>query len=498
MKQKNFYITTPIYYSNGVPHIGHSYSSFLADTIAKYQKFQWKNIRFTTGVDENSQKIVESATEKWMEVMDYADMMAEKHKSIWDGINIGYTNFVRTTSQNHHNFVQKVLQKTFENGDIYEWEYHGMYCVGCESFKKEKDLIDGKCPDHPNKEIQHLREKNYFFRLSKYQDFLLKFYEENPDWIKPRNRYNEVIEFVKEWLEDFSISRETNKFGIPLPFDNSQVTYVWFDALYSYMSTISDELDDFWPANLHIIGKDIVKFHGIYWPAMLKSAGFELPKNLLTTGYFTVDGQKMSKTIGNVIDPVEYCQEYSRDALLLYLFTAFPIGEDGDFDREKVILTYNAKLSNNLGNLLNRAIALTLKIGGKLHKHNEIGNIWDDFVKNYFDLMNNYSLREVLENAFEYASEINKFVDDHTPWKLDAETQKDELEKILYTLVYHLRRVAIMFLPFFTPKMTELLSRIGVEFDQNSTISEQIDIIPENFEILEKWNPLYMRINIQK
>lgn len=497
MKHQNFYITTPIYYSNGVPHIGHAYSSFLADTIATYQRLQGKNVRFTTGVDENSQKIVESAAEQGLSTLDYADMMAAKHQAIWDGIRIGYTNFVRTTSEGHRDFVQQVLQKTFDGGDIYEGEYHGMYCVGCEAFKKEKDLIDGKCPDHPNKEIQHLKEKNYFFRLSKYQDFLLRFYEENPDWITPRSRFNEVIEFVKEGLEDFSISRETNRFGIPLPFDAEQVTYVWFDALYSYMSTISGELSDFWPADLHIIGKDIVKFHGIYWPAMLQSAGFELPKQLLTTGYFTVDGQKMSKTIGNVIDPVEYCQEYSRDALLLYLFTAFPIGEDGDFDREQVAVLYNAKLSNNLGNLLNRAIALALKIGGKLRKNPEMLSLGDDTLARYESMMNAYLLKQTLEAAFEYASDINKYVDTMTPWKIDAETDAEKLEAILYNLVFHLRRVALMLLPFFTEKMTELLARIGTPLEANKTLAEQLNSIPEQFVITEKGNPLYMRINVK-
>lgn len=494
---KNFYITTPIYYSNGVPHIGHAYSSFLADAIANYQKFQGKNVRFTTGVDENSQKIVESAAEKWMDVMDYTDMMAEKHKAVWDGIGIGYTDFVRTTRQNHKEFVQNVLQKTFDNGDIYEGEYHGMYCVGCEAFKKEKDLVDGKCPDHPNKEIQHLKEKNYFFRLSNYEEKLLEFYEKNPNWITPRTRYNEVIEFVKSWLEDFSISRETNKFGIPLPFDDEQVTYVWFDALYSYMSTLGKDLADFWPADLHVIGKDIVKFHGIYWPAMLMSAGYELPKQILTTGYFTVDWQKMSKTIGNVIDPVEYSENFSRDGLLLYLFTAFPIGEDGDFDKNQAILTFNAKLSNNLGNLLNRAIALTLKIGGNLPKNPEIIPLGDNFVVEYAKTMESYDLKWALENAFEYASEINKYTDDTTPWKLDSEKQKEQLSEILYNLVFHLRRVAIMLLPFFEEKMKELLMRIGTPVNENSPLSEQLSEIPENFQITEKGSPLYMRIHVQ-
>lgn len=252
------------------------------------------------------------------------------------------------------------------------------------------------------------------------------------------------------------------------------------------MSTISGELSDFWPADLHIIGKDIVKFHGIYWPAMLWSAGFDLPKQLLTTGYFTIDGQKMSKTIGNVINPVEYCEEYSRDMLLLYLFSAFPIGEDGDFDREQAIFTFNAKLSNNLGNLLNRAIAMTLKIGGNLPQNATILPLGDEIVAKYQQNMDSYLLKQTLENAFEYATEINKYLDETTPWKLDAESQKAELSEILYNLCYHLRRVAILLLPFFTEKMTELLSRIGTPFDNELSLFEALEKVPENFSITEK------------
>lgn len=232
----HFFVTTPIYYSNGVPHIGHAYSSLLADTIARYQQSRGQSIKFSTGVDENSQKVVESAESLGMTTMDYADMMAAQHRAVWDGLGIEYTDFIRTTESRHRDFVQSVLQKSFESGDIYEGAYHGLYCVGCEAFKKESDLINDKCPDHPNKPLQHLEEKNYFFRLSKYQDRLLEFYESHPDFITPRSRYAEVIEFVRGGLEDFSVSRETNKFGIPLPFDPEQVTYVWYDALFNYLT----------------------------------------------------------------------------------------------------------------------------------------------------------------------------------------------------------------------------------------------------------------------
>ncbi len=497
MEKNTFYITTPIYYSNGVPHIGHAYSSLIADTLAKYHRLRGSEVRFSTGVDENSQKVVESAEEQGMTVMDYADMMAGKHRAVWDGIGIRYTDFIRTTEPRHHEFVQKVLQRSFDNGDIYEGKYEGMYCVGCESFKKESDLLEKTgtsadalpqekfyCADHPNKPLQFLSEKNYFFRLSKYQDQILDFFEKNPDFVTPRSRYNEIIEFVRGGLEDFSISRETNRFGIPLPFDPSQVTYVWYDALFNYLTVVQDDEQKWWPADVHVIGKDIIKFHGIYWPAMLWSAGYEAPKQLITTGFFTVDGQKMSKTIGNVIDPVEYSAEYSRDGLLLYLFSAFPIGEDGDFDKNQAILMYNAKLANNLGNLLNRCLVLSLKIGGTIRG----SEVWEGFsrgtVSEYFDLMDRTDLKGALDLAFGYASDINKYADDHTPWKLDPEANRAEMEHILFVMLSHLKNVALILMPFFGDKMTELLERIG--FEMSGDLLEDIDTVAQMFVIREK------------
>lgn len=496
--QKKFYITTPIYYSNAIPHIGNAYASFIADTIAQYHRLQHDDLRFSTGVDENSQKVVESALENGMETMAYADMMASKHRSVWDRLDIRYTHFIRTTEEVHHTFVQSVLQKSWDNGDIYLGTYEGMYCVGCEAFKKEVDLKDWHCPDHPNKPLQHLKEKNYFFRLSKYQDQILKFYEDHPEFVTPRGRFNEIIEFVKWGLEDFSISRETNKFGIPLPFDSTQVTYVWYDALFNYLTLVQDDEKKWWPADMHVIGKDIVKFHGIYWPAMLWSAWYEPPKQLLTTGFFTVDGQKMSKTIGNVIDPVAYIDRYSRDMLILYLFTAFPIGEDGDFDQAQAILTYNAKLSNNLWNLLNRFIALSLKLSGKIDW--DVWKAWNEKIEKYTMLMDSHDLKGSLECAFEYASEINKYVDENTPWKLDSSSAEDrkKLQDILFILVSNLRKVAIMLLPFFDTKMRELLNRIGVSYDDALALWDNLSIDPKNFSVAEKGEALYARIAIEK
>ena len=492
--QKKFFITTPIYYSNGIPHIGHAYSSLIADTIAKSKKLDGIEVKFCTWVDENSQKVVESATAENMEVMAYADMMAGKHKAVWDGLHIEYTDFIRTTEPRHKELVQKVLQKSFDNGDIYEWVYEGKYCVGCEAFKKESDLVekDGTftCPDHPNKPLQDLKEKNYFFRLSKYQDRLLQFYEERKDFIVPSNRYQEVIEFVRGWLDDFSVSRETNKFGIPLPFDPEQVTYVWYDALFNYVTVCEGQEEKWWPADLHVIGKDIVRFHAIYWPAMLWSAWYDVPHQLLVTGHFTVDGQKMSKTIWNVIDPVAYIGEYSPDLLLNYLFSAFPIGEDGDFDRKEAVTQFNAKLSNNLGNLLNRSLTLALKLPeGKVPGFEDALIAWkrDDYISKYVWYMDTFDLRSALECSFAFSTELNQYIDERKPWKMDVSIpeEKKALEETLGTVLTWLAHLAYNLSPFFEEKMLELLGRIGVGKWWEAT---------HGFTIKEKGEPLYMRI----
>ena len=498
MVDKNFFITTPIYYSNGIPHIGHAYSSLLADTLAAYNRLEGKEVKFSTGVDENSQKVVESAQVQGIDTMAYADIMAEKHRAVWDGIGIRYTDFIRTTDQRHQSLVQEVLQKSFDTWDIYEWVYEGMYCVGCEAFKKATDLIEKEgamiCPDHPNKPLEHLKEKNYFFKLSKYQDRLLDFYETHPDFITPHSRYAEVKEFVKAWLDDFSISRETNKFGIPLPFDTTQVTYVWYDALFNYVTVCLGEMEKWWPADLHVIGKDIVRFHAIYWPAMLWSAWYDLPKQLLVTGHFTVDWQKMSKTIGNVIDPVEYVDMYSRDMLMLYLFSAFPIGEDGDFDRSEAILQYNAKLSNNLWNLLNRSLTLALKLEwGKIWSYEEstVSGKRDDYISKYMWYMKLYDLKGALDSSFAFATELNQYIDTMKPWKLDPSIPEERriLDQTLSTIMIGLAYIGYNLSPFFEVKMKEMLDRIGVGKWWE---------IAHGFIVTGKWEPLYMRLDTKK
>jgi methionyl-tRNA synthetase len=575
-KQENFYISTPIYYVNWLPHVWHFYSSIIANILAKYNKINWKRIKFTTWVDENSQKSIEEAKKEWLDIMEYLDKMTQKHKLAWNNLDINYTDFVRTTEKRHHNLVKEVLQKTYDNDDIYMWKYEWMYCVWCEAFKKDTDLIEKNwkkvCPDHLS-EPSKIKEKNYFFRLSKYGDKLLKFYEENPNFVTPSDRFNEVKAFVKKWLDDFSISRETNKFGIKLPFDESQVTYVWYDALFNYITSCKyspvncfdeknppnplnkgenneeffQDKSEFWPADLHVVWKDIIRFHAIYWPAMLMSIWYKPPKQILTTWFFTVDWQKMSKSLGNVIDPVEYSKKFSLETLILYLLSSFNIWQDWNFDQKQAILMYNAKLANNLWNLVNRVVVLNLKLEGphpnplpkgegeeqkesrteeeeqernssisfltskekglecenllKRELNNKYENILNDldiYKKTYTNLFKNYNLKWILDETFSFLDKLNKFIDKKEPWNL-IKKDKEQTKEILYITAEWLRQTWLCLYSFFPKKMWEMFKKLWLESYieklENWDLKELVDK-NENFYIKEKWNNLFDRISV--
>ena len=586
---KNFYVTTPIYYGNGPVHVGHFYSSTIANTIFKYKKISGNNARFTTGIDENSQKAVMKADEAGMPIMEYLDSMADSHQKVWNHFNMDYTDFIRTTSQRHKITVQNVLQKCFDKGDIYEGEYEGMYCVGCESFKKDEDLvfrnktswdtfpvsdkvkvsenIEKICPDHLTTPDQ-IKEKNYFFKLTNYQTWIEEFYKANPRFVNPDFRYNEVKAFVGRGLEDFSISRETNTFGIELPFDSDQVTYVWFDALFNYYTSciksrawdknnekFIDESKIFWEWNsenkreiLHVVWKDIIRFHAIFWPAMLasyfdlgetdsegvlhyKSSDNDyLPNEILTGGYFTVDGQKMSKSIWNVIDPVEYSEKYSKELLTLYMLSAFPIGNDGDYDRRDAILNFNAKMANNFGNLVNRVVVLTMKLelesgliwklrdwlwdyNESLYKKDEswsenvinanisISKSGFNYYNNQFnDCLNAYNLKAWLDITFKFLDGLNKFADTKAPWQTIKDDDKTETIETLYTLAEWVRQVGLNLYAFFPEKMSELFAKLGLEnYAARLEKWELEDLRKETpvFNITEKGQPLFARFEVE-
>lgn len=555
-EKKKFYVTTPIYYGNGLPHVWHFYSSMIADIIFRFHKISGFESRFTTGIDENSQKAVLKAQEEWKDILEYLDDMAAGHKQVWDHFNMGYTDFIRTTEPRHHALVQNVLQRCFDKQDIYQGEYHWMYCVGCESFKKDDDLVflnktSGEtfpmtskvipsdniikvCPDHL-KTPDTIKEKNYFFKLSKYQNWVSEFYAARPDFVLPRHRFSEVQSFVEMWLEDFSISRETNTFGIPLPFDNTQVTYVWFDALFNYYtSCISSrgwdknntnfiDESDFWPADLHVVGKDIIRFHAIFWPAMLASYfdlweqgsdgilhykdsdSQKLPKNILTGWYFTVDGQKMSKSIGNVIEPVQYSKDYSKELLTLYMLSAFPIWNDGDYDRADAIKTYNAKLANNLWNLVNRVVVLSLRLTentGVLEANSHLNSLpfqGKEAAEKNQKLFGEYNLKGVLDASFMNLDSLNKFADDTQPWqtiKDDEETTRQNL----YVLAEGLRQVGLALYPFFPEKMTEMFEKLGLDdyvFHLEQWKLQDLRDKKEVFHVKEKGEALFARVEIR-
>ena len=371
---------------------------------------------------------------------------------------------------------------------------------------KETDNIIKVCPDHL-KAPDKIKEKNYFFKLSKYEDALLKHYEENPDFVIPSDRFNEVKAFVKRWLDDFSISRETNKFGISLPFDEEQVTYVWYDALFNYVTVCQNGDEDFWPADLHVVGKDIIRFHAIYWPAMLLSAWYELPKQILTTWFFTVDGQKISKSLWNVIDPVEFSQEYSKDLLTLYLLSSFNIGQDWDFDKKQAILTYNAKLANNLGNLVNRVVVLSLKLSEsawKLSPHpnplpkGEGIESLEKYCSDFDKLFKEYNLIWALDESFIFLDVLNKYADEKEPWKLIKEDE-EKTREVLYTIAEWLRQVWLCLFAFFPEKMSEMFEKLWLENYREELEKWNLENLrnkTEVFNIKEKWEPLFKRFDV--
>ena len=458
---KKFFITTPIYYSNWIPHIGHSYSSLLADVIARYKRLLWYNVKFSTGVDENSQKVYQKAEEKKLKVEDYLDLMASKHKQVWDWLDISYTDFIRTTSQIHRKTVEDFLKKVYTKKDIYKWKYSWLYCIWCEAFKKETDLTQYNwkkvCPDHLTEPVK-LEEENYFFKLTKYESKLKKFFKDNPDFIIPDFRYSEVKSFVNKWLEDFSISRQSNKIWIPLPFDSQNVTYVWFDALINYISVCWDNRQ-FWPADMHIMAKDIVRFHAIYWPAMLMSAGYSLPKKEIVTWFLTIEWQKISKTIWNVIDPVKLSKQYSRDALVLYLFYDVKVGNDIDFSWERFKNMYNSMLIWWWWNLIFRACKLAHKfnitdIEVDVQDLKQIDNKLLDWIvdwtitqkiENYID---NADLQTFVRLWYDLVQATNKYIDEKQPWKLIKQNET-EWNQVLWNIVWLVIKLGVLSAGFF-------------------------------------------------
>lgn len=482
MKNK-FYITTPIYYPSANFHIGHCYTTIIADAIARYRRLSGDDVFFLTGTDEHGQKIQKKAEETGVTPQKYVDEIVDNAKDLWKSLGISYDKFIRTTDKEHVEVVQKIFKKLYDKGDIYKGEYKGLYCTPCESFWTETQLVDGKCPDC-GREVNEVTEEAYFFKLSKYQAKLIEYIEKHPNFIEPESRKNEMINnFIKPGLEDLCVSRTSFNWGVPVTFDDKHVVYVWLDALSNYISALGYLTDDdslfkkYWPADLHIVGKEIVRFHTIIWPIMLMALDLELPKQVFGHGWLVINGGKISKSLGNYKDPREYIETYGVDAVRYFALREVPFGNDGNFSEELLISRTNADLANILGNLVNRTIGMANKYFDGIVENT---NVCEDIDNNLKDLalnlknkvdsnMNNLQISDALDNIFELFRACNKYIDDTMPWVLAKdETKQDRLKTVLYNLVESIRFGTVLlqaFIPTTTEKIFNQLNTNIIDFN---------------------------------
>jgi methionyl-tRNA synthetase len=466
-----FYLTTAIDYVNSRPHLGTAYEKITADVIARYKRLCGFDTHFLMGNDEHSQNVYKRAQERGLDPTAYCDQMEQEFRAVWKQLDISFDDFIRTTEQRHRTAVQKLAQRCFENGDIYEGQYEGWYCVSCEAFKQEKDLIDGKCPLHPTLTPEWIREKNYFFRLSKYGDPLLEHFRKHPEFLQPEMRRNEMLRLLEGGLEDISVSRAGQLWGIPLPFAPENVVYVWFDALINYAAAVgygSDEarFGTWWPADLHIVGKDITRFHTVVWPAMLMSAGLAVPKQVFGHGWVNFGGQRMSKSLGTSLDPSDVAQRFGPDPLRLYLVKEISYGGDGDFTWERYEERYNVDLANNLGNLVSRLAAMADKFrhlrltpagnGGRL------AQVAESALTRYRTSMDAYALHDGVAAAFQLVDAANEFIAETAPWALaKSESDAGRLDAVLFEVAEAIRVAAVLLRPVMPGSAAEILRRVG-------------------------------------